>query len=191
VRSIVYGFNVSLDGYIEDKKGSIEFSVPDEELHRWYNDLELEYDTHLYGRGLWEVMGDFWNNADKDPDANEIMREYALNWQQSKNIIVSRTLTSVPGAEIINSNLADRVRALKEEPGKKIAVGGAGLAHSLMQEGLIDEVMVMVHPIILGGGKKSMFGDLDAPQHLRLVEVRHFNGGFVLLHYRKADHAVG
>jgi dihydrofolate reductase len=187
VRSIVYGFNVSLDGYIEDKNGSIDFSGPDEELHRWYNDLELEYDTHLYGRGLWEVMGDYWNNADKDPDADDVTREYAVRWQKSKNVVVSRTLTNVPGAEIIKNNVVERVKALKEEPGKKIAVGGAMLAQSLMQEGLIDEVMVMVYPIILGGGKKSMFGELAAPQHLRLVEVRHFNGGFVLLHYMKDD----
>jgi dihydrofolate reductase len=187
MRNLVYGYNVSLDGYIEDKKGSIDFTEPDEELHRYWNDVEVEYDTHLYGRGLWEVMGDYWNNADKDPDANDVTREYAVRWQQSRNIVVSKTLTSVPGAEIIKNDVADRVRALKEEPGKKIAVGGAALAHSLMQEGLIDEVMVMVYPIVLGGGKKSMFGDLAAPQHLRLVEVRHFNSGAVLLHYRKDD----
>ncbi len=189
MRNLVYGFNVSLDGYIEDSNGSIDWSEPDEELHRYWNDVEATSDTHLYGRRLWEVMGGYWPTADQDMTSPEYTREYAVRWQAHEHIVVSRSLTTVPGARVIKDDLQGEVRALKEKPGKNISVGGASLAHSLMQDGLIDELMVLVYPIVLGGGKR-MFGDLAAPQHFRLVEMRHFNIGAVLLHYRKAEHAV-
>ncbi len=63
MRNLVYGFNVSLDGYFEDQNGSIDWSEPDEELHRYWNDVEATSDTHLYGRRLWEVMGGYWPTA--------------------------------------------------------------------------------------------------------------------------------
>jgi dihydrofolate reductase len=189
MRNLVYGFNVSLDGYIEDKNGSIGWSEPTEELHRYWNDMEQTSSTHLYGRRLWEIMGDYWSSADKDMSLPDYMREYALRWQAHENIVVSTTLTSVPNARLIKTDVAEQVRALKQAPGKNIDVGGATLANSLMQEGLIDEMRTLVYPIILGGGKR-MYGDLAAPQRLRLVEVRHFNSGAVLLHYKKDDQAT-
>jgi dihydrofolate reductase len=188
MRNLVYGFNVSLDGYIEDKNGSIDWSDPSEELHRYWNDMEQTSDTHLYGRRLWETMGEYWPAAEKDTSLPDYIQEYAARWNAHEHVVVSTTLTNVPGARLIKIDVADQVRALKQAPGKNIDVGGATLAHSLMQEGLIDEIRTMVYPIVLGGGK-PMFGGLAAPQRLRLVEVRHFNSGAVLLHYKKDDHA--
>ncbi len=75
--------------------------------------------------------------------------------------------------------------ALKAQQGKDIAVGGAGLAASFMELDLIDEYWLYVYPILLGGGKR-MFGPLDKPASLRLVETRPFNRGVVLLRYERA-----
>lgn len=185
MRKVIYAVNTSLDGYIEDRNGSLDWGVPAEELHRYFNDLELTLDTHLYGRRLWETMT-YWLTAEADSSLPEFEREFAARWNANKHIVVSTTLKDADGVRIISDNLAEEVRALKQETGENIGVGGAALAQSLLGLGLVDEIMCFVWPVLLGGGKR-MFGDMGATEHLRLVEVRHFNGGVVLLHYRKHD----
>jgi dihydrofolate reductase len=185
VRNIIYAINVSLDGFIEDKDGSIGWSEPSEELHRYFNDLELEIDVHLYGRRMYEVMAGFWPTAHTDPSAPDYVIEYALRWQQAANVVFSHTLGQVREPDrLVRENVADEVRRLKAQPGKGMAVGGPGLAASLMQLDLVDEVQLAVHPVILGGGK-PMFPSLDQLQRLRLIETRQFENEVVLLKYQR------
>jgi dihydrofolate reductase len=184
MRSIIYAYNVSLDGYIEDRNGSIDFTEPDEEVHRYFNDFQRRFGTEIYGRRLWETMS-YWLTADQDTSLPDYMREYGPIWKQSEKVVVSRTLDHVDGARLIKDNVVEEVSKLKEGDGKDIGIGGATLAQTIIEAGLVDEFMCMVCPVVLGAGK-PMFMDIDRELRLRLVEVRHFNSGVVMLHYRKA-----
>lgn len=152
MRNVIYAINVSLDGFIEDKDGSIGWSEPTEELHRYFGDLELEIDVHLYGRRMYEVMAGYWSTADTNTAAPEYETDYARRWKQVANVVFSRTLEQVSEPDrLVKDNVAEEIRRLKAQPGKAMVVGGAGLAASLMQLDLVDEVRLAVHPVILYG----------------------------------------
>src|SRR5512142_2933478 len=136
---VIYAFSVSLDGYIEDARGSLDWSGPDETLHRHFNERERAVGTQLYGRRLYELMSAFWPTADQNPAAPDFVKEYARIWQSKRRVVVSRTLQSVdPSSRLVRGDLAAEVARLKAESGGDIIVGGAGLAASLMQLDLID-----------------------------------------------------
>src|SRR5262245_24603456 len=137
MRKVIYGFNVSLDGFIEDAAGNFDWSVPDPELHRYFNEREREIGTHLYGRRLWETMK-VWQTLDQDPSAEPELVEFAKAWRDSEVIVFSRTLESVEGnARLERGGPAALVRKLKEGDGKEIEVGGAQLASTLIKLGLV------------------------------------------------------
>jgi dihydrofolate reductase len=183
---VVYAYNISLDGYVEGPDGSFDWTEPDEEIHRYFNDLTRGMGTEINGRRMWEIMAPFWTTADKDMSLPEYIRDYALAWQQSDKVVVSTTLKQVEGARLIKDNVVEEVGKLKEGEGKPIGVGGATLAQTLLEAGLIDEFICMVHPVVVGSGK-PMFMGIGARLDLELVETRVFNAGTVLLHYRKAE----
>ncbi len=181
---IYYAFNVSLDGFIEDARGSLDWSMPDEELHRHFNQKEAETDIFLYGRRLYETMAAFWPTAGEDPTLPEYILEYAAIWNAKPKLVFSKSLSEVePNSRLVRDDLAGEVRRLKAQPGNRISVGGAGLAASLMELGLIDEYSIYIHPVILGGGK-PMFPALHQKIDLQLVGTQTFGSGVVLLNYR-------
>ena len=177
-----YAMNISLDGYIEDPTGGIDFSEPDEELHRFANQQTRETATFLFGRGLYEVMEEFWT-APERADGADVEAEFAREYAATPRIVFSDTLTSVaPGCRLVRrADAIDEVVRLKEETDGELAVGGAGLAASLLD--LIDEFRPRVVPAVLGGGKP--FFPLGADLRLRLVEQRAFAGGTVYLRYAR------
>jgi dihydrofolate reductase len=186
MRKVTYGMSVSLDGFIEAPDGDLSWSFPDEELHQHFNDREAMIDTYLYGRRLYENMAAFWPTADGNPTAPQVEIEYARIWKSKPKIVFSKTLDHVGwNSRLVKGNIAEEVKQLKEQPGKEMSVGGAGLASSFMQLGLIDEYWLYVQPVILGGGK-PMFGRLDEEINLQLVETRRFGSGVVLLRYQRA-----
>jgi dihydrofolate reductase len=186
MRKVTYGMSVSLDGYIEAPDGDLSWSFPDEELHQHFNDREAMIDTYLYGRRLYENMAAFWPTADENPTAPQHEIEYARIWKSKPKIVFSKTLDQVGwNSRLVRGNIAEEVRQLKEQPGKDMSVGGAGLASSFMQLDLIDEYWLYVHPVVLGAGK-PMFGPLDEEIDLQLVETRTFGSGVMLLRYRRA-----
>ena len=185
MRKLIYVYNISLDGYVEGPDGKFDWTQPDEEVHRYFNDLQGRFGTEVYGRRLWETMTPYWFTADQDMSLPDYIREYSTVWKQSDKVVVSKTLDHVEGARLIRDNVVEEVRKLKEGEGKDIGIGGATLAQTLIEAGLVDEFMCLVCPVVVGGGK-PMFMGIDSPKHLKLVEVRHFNSGVVLLHYRSA-----
>src|SRR5512135_1342133 len=137
---LIYGFSVSLDGFIEDARGGLDWTVPDETLHRHFNERERSAGGVLYGRRLYELMSAYWPTADQDPSAPDVIKEYARIWQSEPKVVFSRTLQSVAhNARLVRDDLAGEVARLKAQPGGDILVGGASLAASLMQLDLIDE----------------------------------------------------
>ncbi|MFI9507406.1 dihydrofolate reductase family protein [Nocardia sp. NPDC052566] len=180
MRKLVYGFGVSLDGYINDRDGNIDWTDPDEELHQFHNDRYREIEVSLHGRRLYELMADYWPHVAED--APPIAREFGRLWTDKPKFVFSRTLTEVRwNSTLVSEHAVEEVRRLKADGDGVIEVGGASLAASLMPHGLIDEYQLFLSPVILGGGT-PMFPALDKRVPLRLVETRHFNTA-VLLRY--------
>jgi len=176
---------VSLDGFIAGPDGDIGWSAPDEELHRFHNLHASETGVHLYGRRLYEEMI-YWETAAEHPSLPEHALEFARIWKATPKVVFSRTLDKVEGnATLVKDNAAAVVAKLKEEPGKDLAVGGAGLAASLMPHGLIDEYRLFVSPVVLGAGT-AYFPTLDQRIELELVEARRFGSRVVYLRYQRA-----
>jgi dihydrofolate reductase len=185
MRNVIYSMGVSLDGFIAGPHGEIDWSAPDEELHRFHNQQTRELGAHLCGRRLYEVMV-YWETADENPSAAEHELEFARIWKELPKVVFSKTLERVEGnARLVTDGVAEEVAKLKAQPGKDLAVGGAGLASSLIELGLVDEYRLFVSPVVLGAGTR-FFPSLDARIGLELVETRTFGSRVVYARYRRA-----
>ncbi|MBW0114497.1 dihydrofolate reductase family protein [Pseudonocardia abyssalis] len=180
--TLVYAMNISLDGYVEDPAGGIGFTVPDEEVHRFANEQARETSVFLFGRGLYEVMEDFWT-APERADGDAVEAEFAHAYAATPRIVFSDSLTSVaPGCRLVRrTDTVDEVARLKAGTDGDLAVGGAGLAASLVD--LVDEFRATVVPAFTGGG--TPYFPLGVDLRLRLVEQRTFGSGTVYLRYAR------
>ena len=186
MRKLIYSSNVSLDGYIEDDSGSFDFAEPDEEIHRFWNEWVEDAGASLMGRRLYETMEPYWSDAAANPQGDEVTDEFARVWVSTPRYAVSRTLDSVPdGITLIKDDIEGQIRNLKEEPGGHIDLGGADLANSLAGTGLIDEIMMVVHPVVVGSGKANL-GPAFANTRWQLAEESKFSSGALMLRYERA-----
>jgi dihydrofolate reductase len=186
MRNVIYSMGVSLDGFIAGPNGEIDWSAPDEELHRFHNEQTRELGAHLCGRRLYETMV-YWETADQNPSATEYELEFARIWQGLPKIVFSTTLERVEGnARLATDGVAEEIAGLKAQPGRDLAVGGAGLAASAARLGLIDEYRLFVSPVILGGGT-PFFPALDERVDLELIETRRFGSRVVYLRYGRVE----
>ena len=184
MRKLIYSMSVSLDGFIAGPDGEIDWGAPDEELHRFHNQQVREIGTHLCGRRLYEEMT-YWETVDEDPSAPEHVLEFARIWKALPKIVFSKTLDKVEGnARLVREGVAEEVATLKEQPGKDLAVGGAGLASTVIKLGLIDEYRLFVSPVVLGGGT-PYFPALDDRINLELAETQTFGSRVVYVRYRR------
>jgi dihydrofolate reductase len=185
MRKLIYSMGVSLDGFIAGPGGEIDWSAPDEELHRFHNEQMRATGAHLCGRRLYETMV-YWETAHEDPSAGETELEFARIWQNTPKIVFSKTLETVAGnARLVRGGVADEVAKLKEQPGEDLAVGGAGLAATCIELGLVDEYRLFVSPVVLGAGA-PFFPALRERIDLELVQTRMFGSRVVYLRYRRA-----
>lgn len=180
---LIYTVIASLDGYIEDEQGGFQWGAPDDEVLAFVNDLERPIGTYLYGRRLYETMAvwETWGTGSDQPTA---MRDFAHIWRAAEKIVYSRTLQTVSTAKTrLERELdADAIRRLKESAESDITVGGAELAGQAIAAGLVDELNLLLVPVIVGGGKPALPGKVRA--QLDLMDERRFRGGVVHLHYR-------
>jgi dihydrofolate reductase len=184
MRKLIYSMTVSLDGYIADPNGDIDWTAPDEELHRFHNEQTREIGAHLLGRRLYEEML-YWETADENPAATDYELEFARIWNAQPKLVFSKTLKTVEGnARLATGSVAEEVAALKEQPGKDLSVGGAGLAATFTKLGLIDEYRLFVRPVVLGGGT-PYFPPLDERVKLQLIETQTFGSSVVYVRYRR------
>jgi dihydrofolate reductase len=173
---------VSLDGFIASSDGEIDWSAPDEELHRFHGRETAELDALLCGRRLYEAMS-IWDTEEASRLQPEYVREFAPIWRSLPKIVFSTTLQEVgPNARLLRAGLAEEVLRLKEGPGKDLAVGGAGLASGLIERDLINEFRLFVRPILLGGGT-PYFPSLAKRAQLELLETRTIGSRVVYLRY--------
>ena len=180
---LIYSAIMSLDGYIEDKDGKFDWAVPDEEVHRFINDLERAAGTHLYGRRMYETMAG-WETDPSFAAASPFMRDFAEIWQAADKIVYSKTLEAVSTARtrIERDFDPEAVRQLKATTGQDILIGGPDLATHAFRAGLVDECHLFLAPIVVGGGKRSLPNNVRL--ELELLEERRFGNGMVHLRYR-------
>lgn len=180
MRKLIYSFGVSLDGYVNDRDGNIDWTHPDDELHQFHNDRFREIDISLHGRRLYELMARYWPHVPED--APRIEREFGRLWVDKPKVVFSRTLTEVHwNSTLISENAVEEVRRLKAAGDGVMEVGGAQIGAALMPHGLIDEYWMFLYPVAVGGGT-PFFPLLDKQIQLRLVETKHFDT-VVLLRY--------
>ena len=172
MRTVTYGAACSLDGFIAPLDGSMDWLHFSKDVQEVMATYWSSIDTMLMGRKTWEAAGG--SSSSGGTGATGIT-----------TYIFSRTLERVGGgAHLVRENAGEFVRQLKEQPGRGICVmGGGELAQSLFEAGVIDEVGLNVHPILLGSGV-PLFRDAGRRIPLQLTESRVIDGGCVLSTYR-------
>jgi dihydrofolate reductase len=186
MRKIIHYVHTSVDGYIEGPQGEFDWASMGPELSAYSHTLVDRTDTFLYGRTVWEVMSAYW------PDAESISQDphdlkFAPIWRATPKVVVSSTLEKVEwDAQLIRENVAEEITALKERPGKDILLtGGSKLMSSLTRLGLVDEWHIVVHPVVLGGGRQ-LFPHPQDRLALRLTDTHRLDSQAVLTRYEPA-----
>jgi dihydrofolate reductase len=180
--SLIYSTLGSLDGYIEDRDGKFDWAAPDEQVHRFVNELERPVGTHLYGRRMYETMV-YWETVDVSGQPDHI-RDYAAIWRAADKVVYSKKLEAVSSARtrIERDFDPEAVRRLKAEG--DVSIGGPELAAQAIRRGLLDEYQAFLAPVVIGEGKRAL--PADARIELELLEERRFDSGFVYLRYAVA-----
>jgi dihydrofolate reductase len=177
---ILVMLSISLDGLIADADGSLAWHRVDEELHAEFNDVLRGCGAFLEGRVMFEMMNAYWPTADQDPTAGPAEVEFAQLWRETPKLVFSRDPDyDTDDATVVRQVVPAEVRRLLDEHGD-LSLGGADIAQEFMRHGLVDELRLYVHPVVLGSGKRLF---ADAPTELALQECRSFGSGVVLLRY--------
>jgi dihydrofolate reductase len=182
VAKLIYSVIESLDGYIADEDGNFDWAEPDEEVHTFVNDLERPVGTYLYGRRMYEVMK-VWETLDVAGEPR-FVQDFAAIWREADKIVYSRTLEAASSAKtrIERDFDPEAVRQLKASASTDITIGGPGLAAEAIRAGLVDELHLLVAPVVVGGGTPSLPDGVRL--HLELLNERRFGNGMVFLRYR-------
>ncbi len=180
---LIYVSNVSLDGFIEDERGTFDWTAPSDEVFAFITDLVRPVGTHLYGRGLYETMA-VWENDPALAAQSELMADFAHVWQAADKIVYSTTLDGVSTARTRLERRfdPDSIRGMKAAASRDLTVGGANLAAHAFRAGLVDECHLFIHPVLVGRGKPSLPSDLRA--RLELLDERRFDSGIVYVRHR-------
>lgn len=177
-----YAAIASLDGYIADESGSFEWAFPSAEVHAVMNDLERPVGTNLLGRRMYEVML-AWETWDVEGEPPEV-QDFASLWHASDKIVYSRTLDTVASerTRIERDFDPDAIRALKWSAARDLSIGGADLAGQALSAGLVDDLHLVITPVVVGGGTRALPDGVRLD--LDLQAERTFDNGFAYLHYR-------
>jgi dihydrofolate reductase len=179
----MYAFEmITLDGFYAGPNDEFDWPNVDDEFFEWSLRQLDQTDTLLFGRATYEGMAAYWPTAPADDPTAQRMNSYP-------KVVVTRTLDKAEwnNSTLIKKNVADEIAVLKAQPGKDIAVFGSfELTVSLLEWGLLDEIRIIVNPIILGAGK-SLFRTAGKRIGLTLVKTQAFESGNVLLTYVPAS----
>ncbi len=179
---LIYSAIASLDGYVEDEDGNFDWAAPSEEVHAFVNELERPIGTYLYGRRMYETMV-FWETAGGS-DQRPVSRDFAEIWRAAEKVVYSRTLQTVSSARTRVEPDFDSasIRHLKEASPSDVTIGGAQLAAQALAMGLVDELHLLLCPILIGGGKRALPSNVRLA--LELLDEHRFRSGVVHLRYR-------
>jgi dihydrofolate reductase len=184
MRKLIYGMNLTLDGYIAAPGDDIGWSVPSDELFQFWSDQLRATDLSLYGGRLWQTMSSHWPTADQQPNATPAEIEFARRWRDMSKVVFSSTIDKVDwNTRLVTGDAVAEIIRLKAEDGGPMDIGGATLAGAAMRAGLIDEYLLATAPVLVGGGT-PFFTALDSWVNLNLVETRTLSGGVILTRYQ-------
>ena len=177
----------SLDGFVSGPNGEFDWPVLGPELAAYSEDLDTRVDTLLFGRPVWEWMVAFWPTAEQVAD-DDHTKKFAPFWRATPKIVFSRSFEGDDWSSRVlgKTDLADEVRALKDEDGgHMLLTGGTALATALTEHGLVDEYHIAVHPVVLGGGRR-LFGGAQSRVNLRPTSSRLLDGRVAVTAYARA-----
>jgi dihydrofolate reductase len=181
---LIYSMGVSVDGFISDRHGDFGWTVPSDEQFRFHVEQVSELGFYLCGRRLYETMLPW--ETDPSMRVDELRNEFADVWCALPKVVFSRTLDSVEGnARLAHAPVADEVAAALDATEKDVAIGGAGLASEAIELGLVDELRILRHPIVVGGGTPFL-PPVTEDVPLELIETRTFGSRVLFERYGRA-----
>ncbi len=167
MRKVILGLAVSLDGFIEGPKGEYDWCFTDQDYG--LAEFSKRIDALVMGRKTYEMMKGY---------------DGASPWSHAKTYVFSSTLPVTPGIELLNGDLEEIIKQLKQQNGKDIWLfGGADLTTQFINLNLIDEYWLSIHPILLGAGK-PLFQNIAGRKKLRLTDHKVYETGLVSLRYQ-------
>jgi dihydrofolate reductase len=182
---------VSVDLFIErheGEEGGGQWMRIGRSLHEEFNRRAREMALMIQGRVVYEIMEKFWPAAAHDASLEPVMQEYGRIWTTSPNVLVSNTRTTAEhNTRIVGGKDAiEQLAALRANTEGLIGVGGATLATLLLEHKLLDELMLFVHPVVLGSGR-PLFDNVAMPIECELIEHAAFEQGVVMHRYKLRD----
>lgn len=185
MRKVVFGINVTVDGYCSHTDG-----IADDEVHEYFTNVLRHASLLISGRITYQLMVPYWPDIAKHQSETDIVNEFARVYDAIDKVVFSTTLKHVDGnhTRIVRGNVAEEVVALKEQPGKDICVGSLSIASQLLDHGLIDEYHFVVHPVVAGKGPRLFETSKKQDRlHLDFVGSKNFQSGVIALQYKKHE----
>lgn len=186
MRKLILSMQVSLDGFIEGSDGDMSWMAKDDE-EQWTDLFEMlqSVDLFLLGRVMWPEYRNYWKKALTSSTASGNEVAYAKLAEKTRHIVFSQTLNDAQweNTTIIKEPVVEEVTKIKNSPGKDIqVVGGAKLAATIIEAGLVDEYRLIINPVIIGKGK-SFFRDQHSKQSLQLISTKKLLSGVIIARY--------
>jgi dihydrofolate reductase len=184
MRKVLFFMLTSLDGYFEGPAHEIDWHNTDDEFQEFAIEQTGQAGVLLFGRVTYEMMASYWPTRqaiDSDPIVAGLMNSLP-------KIVFSRTLQKVDwqNTRIVKNDFAKEIATLKEQSGKDLCIlGSSDLAVSFLEAGLLDEIRILINPIVLGAGK-PLFKGIQDRLKLKLLKTRIFKNGNILLYYQPA-----
>jgi dihydrofolate reductase len=185
MRKIVLFMHTSLDGFVGGPNGEMNWIIPDPKMFEYASQQTDLADTALYGRVTYEMMNGYWPTAADQPNASKHDIEHSKWYKGVTKVVLSTTMknSNLEKTKIISENISIEINKLKQESGRNILIfGSPRVAHSLMEENLIDEYWLFINPILLGNGI-PLFKNIKSMTKLKLMSTKAFDSGVVGSNY--------
>lgn len=181
MRKVIAAINITLDGFCDHTAVN-----PDEEVHQHYSDLLNSGGLALYGRTTFELMK-FWQDILTNPTGQKEMDDFAKSIDAIPKIVFSNTIKSTNWntAELASTDLLTYVKMLKQQEGKDVLVGSRSILNQLLEQNLLDELQLCIHPVIAGSGLPLF---TTSRKELVLSKTKIFKSGAVLHYYNPSKH---
>lgn len=182
---IVVTMWITLDGFIVDSAGKLDWILGDDELSEYELNVMQNADIMIFGAKTYKDFAGYWPNVPDNPDAMDWEKIHAKNMNKAKKIVFSKTITAPKwdNTTVLNGINGEEIQNLKNESTSSLLIyGSASIVQQLTNLGLIDEYQLLVHPVALGSGK-PLFENLKSRLNLALIETKKFNSGVICSTY--------
>jgi dihydrofolate reductase len=185
MRKVIFFMLISLDGFFEGPDRDITWHNVDNEFNEFALEQINTVDTLIFGRVTYDLMAGYWPT----PEALRDDPAIAAKMNSLPKIVFSSTLSGVTweNTRLVKENFVEEMSTLKQQAGKDLIIfGSSDLAVTFIEQDLIDELRVMINPVVLGKGK-SLFKGIENKLDLKLLHTRTFKSGNVLLYYEPVE----